>query len=114
MPDCLFCRIAAKEIPSQIVFEDEQVVAFKDINPQGPVHILVIPKRHIANVATAAAEDEALLGHILCVGAQVAAEAGVAESGFRLVFNRGAHAGEAVPHLHLHVIGGRPLAWPPG
>ncbi len=114
MADCLFCRIAAHEIPSQIVAEDDQVLAFRDINPQGPVHILVIPKRHVANVAAAGADDEALLGHLLRIGAQIAAAEGVAESGYRLVFNRGPHAGEAVPHLHLHVIGGRPLAWPPG
>jgi histidine triad (HIT) family protein len=114
MADCLFCQIAAHEIPTQIVTEDDQVIAFRDINPQGPVHLLVIPKRHIANVAAAQADDEALLGHLLRVGAQVATAEGVAESGYRLVFNRGPHAGEAVPHLHLHVIGGRPLGWPPG
>jgi histidine triad (HIT) family protein len=112
--DCIFCKIAAKEIPSDIVAEDDQVVAFSDINPQAPVHVLVIPKRHIANVAAAGAQDQDLLGHLLRVGAQVAAQAGVAESGFRLVINRGPHSGEAVPHLHLHVVGGRPLGWPPG
>jgi histidine triad (HIT) family protein len=114
MSDCLFCRIVAGEVPSRIVFEDERLVAFEDINPQAPVHLLVIPRKHVANVAAAQAEDESLLGHLLRVGAQVAAEAGVAASGFRLVVNRGPHSGEAVPHLHLHVLGGRPLGWPPG
>ncbi len=112
--DCIFCRIAAKEVSSEIVAEDEQVVAFRDINPQAPVHILVIPKKHLANVAAAGEADEGLLGHLLRVGAQVAAEAGVAESGYRMVLNRGEDAGEAVPHTHLHVIGGRALGWPPG
>jgi len=114
MADCIFCKIAAKEVPSQIVAEDDQVVAFRDANPQAPVHVLVIPKSHIANVAAAEKGDESLLGHILRVGAQVATEAGVAQGGYRMVLNRGPDAGEAVPHIHLHVIGGRALEWPPG
>jgi len=112
--ECIFCKIAAKEVPSQIVAEDDQVVAFTDTNPQAPVHVLVIPKRHIANVAAAREGDESLLGHLLRVGTQVAVEAGLVESGYRMVLNRGRDAGEVVLHIHLHVIGGRALGWPPG
>jgi histidine triad (HIT) family protein len=114
MPDCLFCKIVAGEIPATVVAEDDEVLAFKDINPQAPVHVLVIPKRHIANTATATESDEPLIGHVLRMGCRVAVEAGVDESGFRLVLNRGPDSGEAVLHLHLHVLGGRRLAWPPG
>lgn len=114
MGDCLFCRIVAREVSATVVAEDEQVLAFKDINPQAPVHILVVPKRHISNTAGSAEEDEPLLGHLLRMGCRVASEAGVGESGFRLVLNNGPDSGEAVPHLHLHVLGGRRLGWPPG
>ena len=114
MEDCIFCKIVAGEIPSEIVAEDDKTVAFKDINPQAPVHILVIPKKHIANSAATGAEDEALLGRLIRAGCEVAAEVGVNETGFRLVLNNGRDAGEAVPHLHLHVLGGRSLGWPPG
>ena len=114
MEDCIFCKIATKEMPSEIVAEDEETIAFKDINPQAPVHILVIPKKHIANSAAAAAEDEALLGRLILTGCQVASEAGVSQTGFRLVLNNGCDAGEAVPHMHLHELGCRALGWPPG
>ncbi|MBM3500219.1 MAG: histidine triad nucleotide-binding protein [Armatimonadetes bacterium] len=114
MGDCLFCRIVAKEIPATVVAEDDELLAFKDINPQAPIHLLIIPKRHIANTAASEAGDEALLGRLLRFGCRAAGEAGVAESGFRLVLNNGPDSGEAVPHLHLHVLGGRRLAWPPG
>jgi histidine triad (HIT) family protein len=114
MAECLFCKIVAGEIPAGVVAEDDDMLAFKDINPQAPTHILVIPKRHIPNTATSAEADEPLIGHLLRMGCRVAAEAGVAESGFRLVLNNGPDSGEAVPHLHLHVLGGRRLAWPPG
>jgi histidine triad (HIT) family protein len=114
MSDCLFCRIVAGEIPASIVAEDDELLAFRDINPQAPVHLLVIPRRHIANTAASVEGDEALLGRLLRFGCRVAAESGVAASGFRLVLNNGPDSGEAVPHLHLHVLGGRPLAWPPG
>ena len=114
MEDCIFCKIVAGEIPATVVAEDDQVLAFEDISPGAPVHILVIPKRHIPNSSTVEATDEALVGHLVRVGCRAAAEQGVAESGFRLVLNNGADAGEAVNHLHLHVLGGRELGWPPG
>ncbi|MGQ9730907.1 MAG: histidine triad nucleotide-binding protein [Candidatus Zipacnadales bacterium] len=114
MAECLFCRIVAREIPADVVMEDDEVVAFKDINPQAPVHVLVVPKRHIPNTAASQPTDETLLGHVLRVGCQVATQLGVNETGFRLVLNNGPDSGEAVNHLHLHVLGGRKLSWPPG
>ncbi len=114
MSDCLFCKIVAKEIPAEIVAEDDRVLAFKDISPQAPVHILVIPKKHIANSSTVEEPDEALIGHVVRVGCAAAADAGLSDGGFRLVLNNGRDAGEAVNHLHLHVLGGRALQWPPG
>jgi len=112
--DCIFCRIAAGEIPAAKVFEDERAVAFRDINPQAPTHALVIPRAHIASLNEAAEADEALLGHLLVVAARVAREAGHAEAGFRTVVNTNADAGQTVFHLHVHVLGGRRLTWPPG
>jgi histidine triad (HIT) family protein len=114
MSDCLFCRIVAGEIPATVVAEDDETLAFRDINPQAPVHVLVIPKRHLGNACSCRVDDEATLGHVVRMGCRIAAETGVAESGFRLVLNNGPDSGEAVPHLHLHVLGGRRLAWPPG
>ncbi len=112
---CIFCRIVAGEIPAKLVYEDEQCVAFHDLNPQAPVHILVIPRRHIASLADARSpEDEAALGHVMLVAARVAEEQGLSAEGFRTVINTGAGAGQSVFHLHAHVLGGRPLAWPPG
>ncbi|WP_437609084.1 histidine triad nucleotide-binding protein [Sorangium sp. So ce834] len=111
---CIFCKIANKEIPSKVVLEDEHVIAFHDVNPQAPTHVLVIPKRHIAGIAQATLEDEAALGRLLLAARQVAEKTGIAESGFRTVVNSGANAGQTVFHLHVHVIGGRPMAWPPG
>lgn len=112
--DCIFCKIAAGEIPAAKVYDDEQVLAFHDINPQAPVHILVIPKRHIESLAAANADDAPLLGHLLSAAAQVARQAGLAERGYRLVCNVGQDGGMAVYHLHAHVLGGRRMAWPPG
>jgi histidine triad (HIT) family protein len=114
MSDSIFAKIIRREIPATIVFEDERALAFKDIAPQAPVHILVIPKQPIERIALAGEADEALLGHLLLVARQVAAEQGLAENGFRLVINNGRDGGEAVPHLHVHVLGGRQMAWPPG
>ena len=111
MTDCLFCRIAAGEIPSKKVYEDEQVLAFYDIAPQAHVHVLIIPKRHIAGANALTREDDALLGHLFEVARQLAKELGLADTGYRLITNIGGDAGQTVPHLHLHLIGGRPLRW---
>jgi histidine triad (HIT) family protein len=110
----LFERIAAREVPAQIVYEDDEIFAFRDINPQAPVHVLIVPKRVIARVGDAAAQDAALLGRLLLTAQKLAAELGVSDSGYRLVLNNGPQAGESIPHLHLHLLGGRPLHWPPG
>ena len=106
MNDCLFCKIAAGEIPSTKVYEDEQVLAFRDIAPQAPVHVLVIPKKHVSGWYDAKDEDDALLAHLMRVAAQVAKAEGIVESGFRVVSNCGPDARQTVPHLHLHVLGG--------
>ncbi|WP_437547915.1 histidine triad nucleotide-binding protein [Sorangium sp. So ce327] len=111
---CIFCKIANKEIPSKVVFEDEHVIAFHDVNPHAPTHALIIPKRHIAGIAQATPEDEAVLGRLLLAARRVAELTGIAESGFRTVVNSGANAGQTVFHIHVHVMGGRPMAWPPG
>jgi histidine triad (HIT) family protein len=112
--DCLFCRIIAKEIPADIVHQDDRAVVIRDINPQAPTHLLVIPKEHIESLDEASQKDEPLLGHLLRVGARVANEAGLGESGYRTVINTGAGAGQSVFHLHVHVLGGRSMNWPPG
>lgn len=110
----LFEKICAREIPATIVFEDEHCVAFRDISPQAPIHILVIPRKAIPRVGMAEEVDESLLGHLLLAAAAVARSEGIAESGYRLIINNGRDGGEAVPHLHVHLLGGRPLLWPPG
>ncbi len=107
--DCIFCKIVAGEIPATKVYEDEQVVAFNDISPVAPVHVLVIPKRHVASIHDVHAQDSAMLGHIFSAVQKVAAEKGVAESGYRVVTNAGKDAGQVVFHLHFHVIGGDKL-----
>ena len=112
--DCLFCKIVAGEIPAAKVYENDRVVAFRDINPQAPTHALVIPRAHIASLNEAEESDAALLGHLLLVAARVAREAGHAEGGFRTVINTGPGAGQTVFHVHVHVLGGRKLTWPPG
>ncbi len=109
MVDCLFCRIAAKELPAAIVYEDDDVVAFRDIHPKYRVHLLVIPKQHVASAAELVPTLDALAGTLLRVGAELAKKEGVAASGFRLLTNVGAHAGQAVDHLHLHLLGGERL-----
>lgn len=111
---CLFCRIVRREIPAKVVYEDEHVLAFDDINPQAPVHTLVIPKLHLSSIAETTPEDAPLLGHLIRVGSQIARDKGVAETGYRLVANTGRHGGQTVFHLHLHLLGGRPMQWPPG
>ncbi|SDF74669.1 histidine triad nucleotide-binding protein [Sporolituus thermophilus] len=112
--DCIFCKIAKKEVPVQPVYEDEQIIAFPDINPAAPVHVLVIPKKHIANLLEITPEDRALAGHIMTVIPQVAARLGVAEDGFRVVINTKDNGGQTVHHLHCHILGGRFMTWPPG
>lgn len=110
----LFEKIIAREIPAKLAHEDELCIAIHDINPQAPVHVLVIPKKPIPRIAEASAADQALLGHLLLTAASLAGKLGVAASGFRIVINNGPDGGESVPHLHLHLLGQRPLAWPPG
>jgi histidine triad (HIT) family protein len=112
--DCLFCRIVAGEVPADTVYQDEHCLAFRDINPQAPVHVLVIPREHLESLDEAGRKDEAMLGHLLRVAARVANEQGLSESGYRTVINTGAGAGQSVFHLHVHVLGGRELSWPPG
>jgi histidine triad (HIT) family protein len=111
---CLFCRIVAQEIPADFVYQDEQCVVIRDLNPQAPTHLLVIPKEHLESLDDASQKDEALLGHLLRVAARVANSEGLAEGGYRTVINNGAGAGQSVFHLHVHVLGGRPMNWPPG
>lgn len=111
---CLFCKIRDQKIPADVVYRDEHVLAFKDISPKAPLHLLVIPLRHIATLPEAGAADAEVLGRLLLTGAKLATDAGVAESGFRVVMNTGPAAGQSVFHIHLHVLGGRVLEWPPG
>ncbi len=113
MSDCLFCKIVAREIPAKLVWEGDQALAFRDISPQAPTHVLVIPRRHLAGLADSREADDALLGHLLGVAREVAKQEGIG-SGYRVVINNGASAGQSVFHLHLHVLGGRGFGWPPG
>ena len=113
MNDCLFCRIIKGELPSRKVYEDEHTYAFEDINPQAPTHVLVVPKRHIRGLKEADSEDAQLVGYCHVVAAKIARERSI-ENGYRTVLNVGAGAGQSVFHLHVHLIGGRPLHWPPG
>lgn len=112
--DCLFCKIAAGEIPAEVVADNEACVAFRDINPQAPTHVVVIPREHHPNLAAVAAADPGLTARLLATMAEVAESEGLAEGGYRLVFNTGAGAGQTVFHVHGHVLGGRPMTWPPG
>ena len=114
MTQTLFEKVIAREIPAAIVYEDDLVLAFRDIKPQAPTHVLVIPKKPIPRIAEAQPEDHKILGHLLLKAAEVADQAGLKPTGYRLVINNGPHAGESVPHLHCHIIGGRPMGWPPG
>ena len=114
MADCLFCRIAAGDIPADIVHADERMIAFRDINPQAPMHVLVVPRRHIATLDDLSPDDDQLVGEMMRRAAALARESGYADRGYRTVFNCNADAGQTVFHIHLHVIGGRSLTWPPG
>jgi histidine triad (HIT) family protein len=111
---CLFCEIVAGRIPSRVAYEDETVLAFHDIKPEAPVHVLLIPKKHLASLRELEPEDDALVGSLVRRARELAKELGLEERGFRLVFNAGADAGYSVFHIHLHLLGGRRLAWPPG
>ena len=112
--DCIFCRIASGEIPAQTVYTDDQCIAFRDINPQAPAHLLIIPREHVESLNDVGLRDEGALGHLMRIASRVASDQGLAESGYRTVINTGAGAGQSVFHLHVHVLGGRPLSWPPG
>lgn len=114
MSDCLFCRIARKEIPADVLYEDDDMLAFRDINPQAPVHFLCIPKKHIDSLATLDPVDEGLLAHLMTAAGRIAASEGLSTNGYRVVTNIGRDGGQSVPHLHFHVLGGRSLTWPPG
>ena len=111
--DCLFCKIIAGTIPSKKVYEDERTFAFEDINPQAPTHVLIVPKKHIVDIKEAKPEDADIIGYSHLVAAKIARQRGI-EKGYRTVYNVGPDAGQSVFHLHLHLVGGRPLAWPPG
>ena len=114
MSRTLFEKIIAREIPANIVYEDDLVLAFRDVKPQAPTHVLIVPKKPIPRIGEATAEDRATLGHLVLKAAEVADKLGLAKSGYRLVFNNGSDAGETVPHLHGHILGGRKMTWPPG
>lgn len=111
---CLFCRIIHGEIPSELIYEDDRVIAFNDINPQAPNHFLIVPKKHIATLNDLSSEEIPLIGHMLLISAELAKKEGFSEAGYRTVFNCNAQAGQTIFHLHLHVLGGRALEWPPG
>jgi len=114
MTDCLFCRIIRREIPASIVYEDDRVLAFNDINPQAPTHVLLVPKRHIASLNDLTPGDDPLVGELHRRAAAIARERGIDAGGYRTVFNTNRDAGQTVFHIHLHVLGGRPMQWPPG
>ena len=113
-PDCIFCKIAAGEIDANIVHETDDLVAFRDLNPQAPTHVLIIPRRHIATINDLADGDAEVIGQLYLAAKQVAAEEGLSEPGYRVVMNCNAGAGQSVFHVHLHLLGGRPFRWPPG
>ena len=112
--DCIFCKIAAKLIPVQPVYEDDQIIAFPDINPTAPVHVIVIPKKHIASLMEIQPDDEELMGHLLTAAPRIARQIGLGDDGFRLVINTKENGGQTVYHMHCHILGGRFMTWPPG
>ena len=112
--DCLFCKIAAGQIPCTEVFADDDFLAFRDIDPKAPTHILVIPRRHLAGLSNITADDSALMGKLITTATRISADEGLAQSGYRFVINQGLDGGQTVGHLHLHILGGRSLSWPPG
>jgi histidine triad (HIT) family protein len=114
MEDCIFCKIINKEIPATTVYQDDKIIAFEDINPKAPVHILIIPKQHFASLNDIPNEKKDLIGHLLLKAKEIAAEKGIAEKGYRLVLNTGRDSGQDVHHIHFHLLGGRQMSWPPG
>ena len=113
-PDCLFCKIVAGEIPAEVIWESDSAVAFRDINPQAPTHVLVIPKRHVATINDLSDDDRETVGDLFIAAKRIAADEGLAEDGYRVVMNCNAAAGQTVFHIHLHLLGGRQMTWPPG
>ncbi len=113
-PNCIFCRIVQRQAPGDIIYQDEEITAFRDINPQAPVHILIVPNRHIPAVAALKPEDALLAGRLVVTARELAEREGIAQAGYRLVMNNGRQGGQSVDHLHLHLLGGRPMRWPPG
>jgi histidine triad (HIT) family protein len=114
MASCIFCRIASGEIASDIVYKDDEVVAFRDLNPQAPSHVLLIPRKHMPSLGELSADDDAIIGRLVRIVSQLAETEGIAADGYRLVANCGANAGQSVDHVHFHLLGGRRFAWPPG
>jgi len=114
MTDCLFCRLAAREIPTEIVFESDNIFAFKDIDPKAPYHVLIIPKKHIPTLNDIGEEEKKIMGELLLAAKQIATHLGIDETGYRTIINCNADGGQEVFHLHLHLLGGRKMAWPPG
>jgi len=114
MSDCLFCKIVRSEIPASIVYQDDHMVAFDDINPQAPTHVLIVPRRHVSTLNDLDADDDQLVGEMVRRAAAIASERGISAGGYRTVFNTNREAGQTVFHIHLHLIGGRPMHWPPG
>ncbi len=112
--DCIFCKITAGEIPATVLYKDELVMAIRDLNPVAPTHVLILSNKHVASVNEAAPEQELLFGHLFTVARKIAEQEGVSASGYRVVVNTGDHGGQTVPHLHMHVIGGKAMHWPPG
>jgi len=112
--NCIFCKIIAKQMPSRIVYEDDLSIAFHDVNPQAPTHILIVPKKHIPEIHSMAASDKELIGHLFLVARKIADEMGLDKNGYRMVINNGAGAGQTVFHIHLHILSGRRFMWPPG
>jgi histidine triad (HIT) family protein len=112
--ECLFCRIIERAVAAKILYEDDLALGFEDINPQAPIHVLVVPKRHIASINDVDAAEADLLGHLMLTCTRIAQQKGIAQAGYRLVINTGANSGQTVLHLHLHVLGGRAMRWPPG
>jgi histidine triad (HIT) family protein len=112
--DCLFCKVVAGQVPAAVVFQNDRVVAFKDITPRAPTHVLIVPRQHIATLNELSPEDDALVGEMVRAAAAIAKEQGLADRGYRTVFNCNADAGQTVFHIHLHLLGGRPMTWPPG